>query len=141
MGCRTIRPNWSSRNLTLVPAAIPCLRRSSAGTTSWPFEVNVALASFMTYILPQVRRTLWATLFRKWPFFLILLTRVGLAQLILLTRVPALVSPVFGETGRGFSFRMTRSTTSLRSVAQGRLRADPAFAENAKGRTIRQVVD
>src|SRR6266478_5910517 len=55
MGCRTMRPNWSSRNLTLVPAAIPCLRRSSAGTTSWPFEVNVALASFMTYILSQVR--------------------------------------------------------------------------------------
>src|SRR5439155_2415496 len=58
MGCRTMRPNWSSRNLTLVTAAIPCLRRSSAGTTSWPFEVNVALASFMTYILPQVRHTL-----------------------------------------------------------------------------------
>src|SRR5439155_12874466 len=46
------------KNLTLVPAVIPCLRRSSAGTTSWPFEVNVALTSFMTYILPQVRHTL-----------------------------------------------------------------------------------
>src|SRR6266568_1049914 len=57
MGCKTMRPNWSSKNLTLVPAAIPCLRRSSAGTTSWPFEVNVALTSFMTYILPHVRHT------------------------------------------------------------------------------------
>ena len=27
---------------------------------------------------------------------------------------------------------MTRSTTSLRSVAQGRLRTDPAFAKNAR---------
>jgi hypothetical protein len=38
-----------------LPAAIPCLRRSSAGTTSWPFEVNVARSSSMTYTLLQVR--------------------------------------------------------------------------------------
>src|SRR6266568_1099285 len=55
MGCRTIRPNWSSKNLTLVPAAIPCLRRSSAGMTSWPLDVNVPLSSFMSYIISHVR--------------------------------------------------------------------------------------
>jgi hypothetical protein len=38
-----------------LPAAIPCLRRSSAGTTSWPFEVNVARSPSMTYTLLQVR--------------------------------------------------------------------------------------
>ncbi len=37
-------------NLTFVPALIPCLRRSSAGTTSWPFDVNVPLRSRMSYI-------------------------------------------------------------------------------------------
>src|SRR5579872_765668 len=56
-GCRTIRPNWSSRNLTRVPASIPCLRRNSAGTTSWPFEVNVALSTDMSYILAQCKAT------------------------------------------------------------------------------------
>src|SRR5271157_2023022 len=55
MGWRTMRPNSSSRNLTWVPASIPCLRRSPAGTTSWPLDVNVPLISFTAYILSWVR--------------------------------------------------------------------------------------
>src|SRR5437868_5282593 len=35
---------------------MPCLRRSSAGITSWPFEVNVALGSLMSYIIAEVSR-------------------------------------------------------------------------------------
>src|SRR5271157_490221 len=57
MGWRTMRPNSSSRNLTRVPASILCLRRSPAGTTSWPLDVNVPLISFMAYILSRVRHT------------------------------------------------------------------------------------
>jgi hypothetical protein len=34
----------------LVPASIPCFRLSATGITSWPFEVNVALCVFMSYI-------------------------------------------------------------------------------------------
>src|SRR3974390_828423 len=77
MGCRTMRPNASSRNLTLVPASIPCLRRSSAGITSWPFEVNVALASFMAYMITDVRHSSDVTYFpsnRRFPWRRLLVT-------------------------------------------------------------------
>src|SRR6266496_5518509 len=57
-GCRTMRPKESSRNLTFVPARIPCFLRSSAGTTSWPLDVNVALKSLMPYMLSQ-SKTSW----------------------------------------------------------------------------------
>src|SRR3974377_686929 len=63
MGCRTMRPNASSRNLALGPASIPCLRRSSAGISSVPFEVNVALASFMAYMITDVRHSSDVTYF------------------------------------------------------------------------------
>jgi len=50
--------------LTLVPAPIPCLRLSSAGTTSWPFDVKVALIPFMAYMIPEVRRLILTILTR-----------------------------------------------------------------------------
>ena len=52
LASNVIRPNWSSKNLTLVPASILCFRRSSAGITSWPFDVNVEYLSFMSYMIP-----------------------------------------------------------------------------------------